>query len=247
MPMAMPVSTREPKQFVEKPIRKTVDSKSNQKLRNTFRKLYERVRKACSWCYIKFTPSGYIWKPKSKIGNVNSNVSMPLGNASRTVNVLDTQTSRLVQRGLHTQKGFFTKRQLLVHLKNGVVERRNRTLAEAARTMLSAAKVPIFFWTEAIAIICFPQKRSLVILRHEKTPYHIMNDRKPKKCDAYIFVGYSTQPKDHISSDLAPECQGMALEHDSLSPRIQCQENVPHVVSKSSAGTTADAPNHRQQ
>nr|GEZ97437.1 retrovirus-related Pol polyprotein from transposon TNT 1-94 [Tanacetum cinerariifolium] len=81
--------------------------------------------------------------------------------------------------------------------------------------------------------------------------------------------------KDHISSDPAPECQGMALEHDSLSPKIQCQENVPHVdktvttsneldllfslmfdellngssqvVLKSSAGTSADSPNHYQQ
>nr|GFA94829.1 putative ribonuclease H-like domain-containing protein [Tanacetum cinerariifolium] len=34
--------------------------------------------------------------------------------------------------------------------QNGVVERQNRTLVEAARTMLSAAKVPIFFWAEAI-------------------------------------------------------------------------------------------------
>nr|GEV83046.1 retrovirus-related Pol polyprotein from transposon TNT 1-94 [Tanacetum cinerariifolium] len=35
--------------------------------------------------------------------------------------------------------------------QNRVVERRNRTLVEAARTMLSAAKVPLFFWAEAIA------------------------------------------------------------------------------------------------
>ncbi|GJU39321.1 putative ribonuclease H-like domain-containing protein [Tanacetum coccineum] len=34
--------------------------------------------------------------------------------------------------------------------QNGIVERRNRTLVEAARTMLSAAKVPLFFWDEAI-------------------------------------------------------------------------------------------------
>nr|GFB99624.1 integrase, catalytic region, zinc finger, CCHC-type, peptidase aspartic, catalytic [Tanacetum cinerariifolium] len=106
---------------------------------------------------------------------------------------------RLVQRGLHAQvridKGteflnqslhaYFAAEGILHQTsiartpeKNGVVERRNRTLVEAARTMLSAAKVPIFFWTEAIAIVCFTQKRSLVILRHEKTPYHIMNDRK---------------------------------------------------------------------
>nr|GEW43017.1 hypothetical protein [Tanacetum cinerariifolium] len=45
--------------------------------------------------------------------------------------------------------------------QNGVVERRNRTLVDAARTILSAAKVPLFFWAEAIATACFTQNRSL--------------------------------------------------------------------------------------
>ncbi|GJS41100.1 retrovirus-related pol polyprotein from transposon TNT 1-94 [Tanacetum coccineum] len=102
--------------------------------------------------------------------------------------------------------------------QNSVVERVNRTLVEAAQTMLSAAKDPLFFWAEAIATTCFTQNRSLVILRHEKTPYHIINGRKPsvkffhifgslcyividgenldkmkEKGDACIFVRYSTQ------------------------------------------------------
>nr|GFD18637.1 hypothetical protein [Tanacetum cinerariifolium] len=79
----------------------------------------------------------------------------------------------------------------------------------------------------------------------------------------------------HNSSDPAPECQTMALEHDSLSPEHKCQENVSHgdktgttsneldmlfspmfdellngsskVVSKSSAVSVVDAPNERQQ
>ncbi|GJW72145.1 retrovirus-related pol polyprotein from transposon TNT 1-94 [Tanacetum coccineum] len=150
----------------------------------------------------------------------------------------------LVQRGLHAQvttvrtdKGteflnktlhaFFAKEGIRHETstartpeQNGVVERRNRTLVEAARTMLSAAKVPLFFWAEAIATSCFTQNRSLVIPRHEKTPYHIINARKPsvkffhifgslcyivrdgenldkmkEKGDACIFVGYSTQSK----------------------------------------------------
>nr|GFA99776.1 hypothetical protein [Tanacetum cinerariifolium] len=98
MPIAVPVSTREPKctvkQFVAKPIRKTVDSESNQKPRNITRKLYERVRKECSWWYPKSTPSGYKWKPKSGKENVNPNVSMPLGSVSRTSNILEHTTSR---------------------------------------------------------------------------------------------------------------------------------------------------------
>nr|GFD11522.1 hypothetical protein [Tanacetum cinerariifolium] len=50
---------------VAKPIKRTVASESNQKPRNITRKLYERISKACSWWYPKFTPSGYKWKPKS--------------------------------------------------------------------------------------------------------------------------------------------------------------------------------------
>nr|GFA35885.1 hypothetical protein [Tanacetum cinerariifolium] len=98
MPIVVPVSTREPKstvkQSVAKPLRKTVASESNQKPRNTIRKLYKRLSKACSWWYPKFTPPEYNWKPKSQIGNVKPNVSMPLGNASRTANILEPMTSR---------------------------------------------------------------------------------------------------------------------------------------------------------
>nr|GEV87341.1 hypothetical protein [Tanacetum cinerariifolium] len=79
---------------VAKPLKETVASESNKKPRNFTRKLYERVSKTCRWWYPKFTPSGYKWKPKSRKENVNSNVSMPLGNTSRTANVMDTMTSR---------------------------------------------------------------------------------------------------------------------------------------------------------
>ncbi|GJT06065.1 retrovirus-related pol polyprotein from transposon TNT 1-94 [Tanacetum coccineum] len=184
--------------------------------------------------------------------------------------------------------------------QNGVVERQNRTLVEAARTMLSAAKVPLFFWAEAIATTCFTQNRSLVIPQHEKTPYHIINARKlfvkffhifgslcyivrdgenldkmKEKGDACIFVGYSTQLRayrvfnkrtriivetihvnfdelpqmasDHVSSDPVPQCLTPVLEQDSLSPDPQSQENVPQSAETSSAVTTDDAPDKRQQ
>nr|GFA43397.1 hypothetical protein [Tanacetum cinerariifolium] len=61
---------------VSKPLKRTVASESNKKPRNFTRKLYEHVSKTCSWWYPKFTPSGYIWKPKSGKENVNPNVSM---------------------------------------------------------------------------------------------------------------------------------------------------------------------------
>ncbi|GKC39373.1 retrovirus-related pol polyprotein from transposon TNT 1-94 [Tanacetum coccineum] len=71
--------------------------------------------------------------------------------------------------------------------QNSVVERRNRTLVEAARTMLSASKLPLFFWAEAIATACYTQNRSIIIPTHEKTAYHIINDRKPSIKHLHIF------------------------------------------------------------
>nr|GEV65441.1 retrovirus-related Pol polyprotein from transposon TNT 1-94 [Tanacetum cinerariifolium] len=59
---------------VAKPLKKTVASESNKKPRNNVRKLHERFGKIYKWSYIKFTPSGYIWKPKSTQGNVNPNL-----------------------------------------------------------------------------------------------------------------------------------------------------------------------------
>ncbi|GKC33093.1 retrovirus-related pol polyprotein from transposon TNT 1-94 [Tanacetum coccineum] len=64
--------------------------------------------------------------------------------------------------------------------QNDAVERRNHTLVEAARTMLSASKLPLFFWAKAISIACYTQTRSIIIPTHEKTAYHIINDRNPQ-------------------------------------------------------------------
>ncbi|GJV37915.1 putative zinc finger, CCHC-type containing protein, partial [Tanacetum coccineum] len=68
-----------------------------------------------------------------------------------------------------------------------VVERRNRTLVEAARTMLLAFKLSLFFWAEAIATACYTQNRSLIIPKHEQTSYHIIIGRKPSLKHLYIF------------------------------------------------------------
>nr|GFA92110.1 hypothetical protein [Tanacetum cinerariifolium] len=55
--------------------------------------------------------------------------------------------------------------------QNGVVERRNRTLVEAARTMLIFSRALLFLWAEAIATVCFTQNRSN-IHRLSKFKYH---------------------------------------------------------------------------
>nr|GEU43361.1 hypothetical protein [Tanacetum cinerariifolium] len=106
--------------------------------------------------------------------------------------------------------------------QNDVVERRNQTLVKGARTMLSASTLLLFFWAEAIATACYTQNRSIIIPTHDKTAYHIINNRKPsikhlhifccicyitrdgenldkmkEKGDLCILVGYSNQSKGH--------------------------------------------------
>ncbi|GKD88784.1 retrovirus-related pol polyprotein from transposon TNT 1-94, partial [Tanacetum coccineum] len=148
----------------------------------------------------------------------------------------------LVQRGLHAQvttvqtdKGteflnktlhaYFTKEGIGHETstarkpkQNSVVKRWNRTLVEAARTMLSAAKVPLFFWAEANATTCFTQwvfnNRTRIIVE----TIHVNFDELPQMAS------------DHVSSDPGLQCSTTVLEQDNLRPGPQSQDNVPQVA-----------------
>ncbi|GJT15700.1 uncharacterized mitochondrial protein-like protein [Tanacetum coccineum] len=104
--------------------------------------------------------------------------------------------------------------------QNGVVERRNKTLIEAARTMLVDSKFPTTFWDEAVNTACYVLNRVLVIKPHNKKPYELIRGRTPLidfmkpfgclvtilntrdhlgkfdgKADEGFFVGYSVVSK----------------------------------------------------
>ncbi|GKD68470.1 putative ribonuclease H-like domain-containing protein [Tanacetum coccineum] len=61
--------------------------------------------------------------------------------------------------------------------QNGVAERRNMTLIEAARTILADSKLPTTFWAEAVNTACYAQNRVLVVKPHNKTPYELFHGR----------------------------------------------------------------------
>nr|GEV61573.1 hypothetical protein [Tanacetum cinerariifolium] len=63
--------------------------------------------------------------------------------------------------------------------QNEVVERRNRTLVEAARTILIFSKAPMFLWAKTVATACYTQNRSLIHTRHNKTPYELVHNKNP--------------------------------------------------------------------
>ncbi|GJU80609.1 putative ribonuclease H-like domain-containing protein [Tanacetum coccineum] len=63
--------------------------------------------------------------------------------------------------------------------QNGVAEKKNRTLIEAARTMLVDSKFPTTFWAEAVNTDCYVLNRVLVIKPHNKIPYELIHGRPP--------------------------------------------------------------------
>nr|GEZ69223.1 hypothetical protein [Tanacetum cinerariifolium] len=77
--------------------------------------------------------------------------------------------------------------KFLKMIQNGVVERRNRTLIEAARTMLIYAQALLFLWAEDVATACFTQNRSIIRLRHEKTPYELLHSKLPDLSFFHVF------------------------------------------------------------
>ncbi|GJX53275.1 putative ribonuclease H-like domain-containing protein [Tanacetum coccineum] len=104
--------------------------------------------------------------------------------------------------------------------QNGVAKRKNRTLIEAARTILAYSLLPTTFWVEAVNTACYVQNRVLVTKPHNKTPYELLHGRPPsisfmrpfgcpvtiintldpldkfdRKADEGFFVGYSINSK----------------------------------------------------
>ncbi|GJZ42698.1 retrovirus-related pol polyprotein from transposon TNT 1-94 [Tanacetum coccineum] len=121
--------------------------------------------------------------------------------------------------------------------QNGIVERCNRTLIEAARTMLIYAKAPLFLWTESVAIACYTQNRSIIRLCHGKIPYELLHDKLPDLSFFHVFgaLCYPTndsenlgklQPKADIDFD---ELTAMASEHSSSGPALH--EMTPATIS----------------
>ncbi|KAL8127295.1 hypothetical protein AgCh_014271 [Apium graveolens] len=70
--------------------------------------------------------------------------------------------------------------------QNGIIERKNRTLIEVARTILEEARLPTYFWAEAVQTACFTQNATL-INRHGKTPFEMVKGKKPNLKFFHIF------------------------------------------------------------
>ncbi|GKE17081.1 retrovirus-related pol polyprotein from transposon TNT 1-94, partial [Tanacetum coccineum] len=103
--------------------------------------------------------------------------------------------------------------------KASETERKNRTLIEAARTMLNESVLSKHLWTEAVRITCYTQNRSIIIKRHDKTPYEIFRERIPDISYFHVFgcPMFIHNHKDHLDKFDANADDGYFLGYSFIS------------------------------
>ncbi|GJQ96902.1 retrovirus-related pol polyprotein from transposon TNT 1-94, partial [Tanacetum coccineum] len=134
------------------------------------------------------------------------------------------------------------RKQLLK--KNGVAERKNRTLIEAARTMLADCNLPTTFWTEAVNTACY------AFLRPFGSPVTILNtiDHLGKfdgKADEGFFissksspdVGFKPSRDNEKKVTEEPEKEGGDSSKDSESNDQEKEDNVNSTNTVNAAST----------
>nr|GEW11933.1 hypothetical protein [Tanacetum cinerariifolium] len=106
--------------------------------------------------------------------------------------------------------------------QNGVAERRNRTLVEAARTMLIFSRASLFLWAEAIATACFTQNRSIIHHRLNKTPYKLINSIN-RISPSFMYSKLFVIPRMIVKTlgSFVQKLLAMAFEQHSSKPELQ--------------------------
>nr|GFC08949.1 hypothetical protein [Tanacetum cinerariifolium] len=139
--------------------------------------------------------------------------------------------------------------KFLKMIQNGVVERRNCTLIEATCTMLIYAQAPLFLWAEAVATACFTQNRSIVRLRHGKTPYELMHGLVQKSSSSTSYVPPSRNDWDLLFQPLFDELLNPPPSVDNQAAKViaPIAEVIPQVDDDSTGSLSStvvdqDAP-----
>nr|GEV58603.1 uncharacterized mitochondrial protein AtMg00810-like [Tanacetum cinerariifolium] len=248
--------------YVEKPLKKTVASESNQKPRNIIRKLYEHI--SVPLCQIPHCLLILLQLVEIVLFIVDSGCSKHMtGNLKLLINFVEKfpgtvkfgndQIAPILGYGDLVQGAITIKR---VYYVEGI----NHNLFSVGQ------------FCDADLDVAF--RKSTCYIRDLREMIFLQNDivvglPKLKFVKDHLCSSY------HVSSDPAPKCKRTTLEHDSLSPGTQCQDNITQadkavttsieldllfspmfnellngsskVLSKSSAVSTIDAPNQRQQ
>nr|GFC54278.1 hypothetical protein [Tanacetum cinerariifolium] len=92
------------------------------------------------------------------------------------------------------------KHQLLALHRKTVSLKDIIVLIKAARTMLIYAQALLFLWAEAVATACYTKNRSIVRLRHGKTPYELLDGKLPDLSFLHVFdaLYYPTNDSENL-------------------------------------------------
>ncbi|GKE00121.1 retrovirus-related pol polyprotein from transposon TNT 1-94 [Tanacetum coccineum] len=118
--------------------------------------------------------------------------------------------------------------------QNGVVERQNQNLMEAAHTMLIFLKAHLFLWAKAINTACYTQNRSLIRLRYNKTPYELMHDKKPDLSFLHVFGSLFLVADAPRAVDTTESPVSTSIDLDALSTSMPSTQEQEHslIISK---------------
>ena len=86
--------------------------------------------------------------------------------------------------------------------QNGIIERKNRTLVEMARTMLDEYKTPPRFWLEAIDTVCHIINRVYLHKFFKKTSYELLTDKRPNVSYFKVFGCRGYTPRYDPAGDM---------------------------------------------
>jgi len=133
--------------------------------------------------------------------------------------------------------------------QNGVVERKNRSLEDLARTLLNAIDLPKYFWADAVSTTCYVLNKILIRTILKKIPYELFKGRKPNisylkvfGCKCFIL----NNGKDNLGKFDSKADEGIFLGYSLHSHAYRVYKRRTMVVEES-MHVAFDKTNHKVQ
>ncbi|GJZ41413.1 retrovirus-related pol polyprotein from transposon TNT 1-94 [Tanacetum coccineum] len=169
--------------------------------------LFAKASESVNWLWHKRL-SHLNFKNINKLSKQNKVLGLPS---------LDIQRINLAQ---HVKKGSTIE----LHSKLNKIglsgtENKNKTVIEAARTILNGSVLSKHLWTKAVRIACYTQNKSIIVKRHDKTPYEIFKERIPDISYFHVFgcPVFIHNHKDHLGRFDAKADDGYFLGYSFIS------------------------------